>query len=100
LRISSSHPFLGDSSINFIIFFNFFDYVITAHAVGHDIIGQPDMKNEISRFDKPGTEVRFTLRGTDKKLRPRRCALISYFFVVLRNSAVGNTLKTQQGPFQ
>ena len=51
------------------------------------------MKNEISRFDKPGTEVRFTLPSTDKKLRPLRSALISYFFVMLRNSAVGNTLK-------
>ena len=75
---------------------HFFDYVITTHAVGHDVIGHPDIKNEISRFDKPGTEVRFALPGTDKKLRPLRCALISYFFVMLRNSAVGNTLKLKQ----
>ena len=94
-RISSSHPLSGDSSINFIIFWHFFDYVIATHTIGHDVIGHPDIKNEISRFDKPGTEVRFTLPGTDKKLRSHRYALISYFFVMLRNSAVGNTLKIE-----
>ena len=63
---------LGVRSTNFTIFWYFFDYVITTHAVGHDVIGHPDIRNESSRVDKPGTEVRFTLPGTDKKLRPLR----------------------------
>ena len=43
------------------------------------------MENEISRFDLPGTEVRYTLPGTDQKLRPLRYALISDFGLMLRN---------------
>ena len=79
------------------IFSIFYNYVITAHAVGHDVIGHPDIRNKISRVDKPGTEVRFTLAGTDKKLRPLRQALISYFRLMLRISTVGNTLKLGWG---
>ena len=75
-------------------FFDIFSYyVITAHAVGHDVIGHPDIRNKSSRVDKPGPEVRFTLPGTDEKLRPLRYALISYFGLMLIISTVGNTLK-------
>ena len=89
---SRSHPFYGVRYTNFIIFFNFYDYVITTHAVGDDVIGHPDIRNESSRVDQPGTEVFFTLTSTDKKLRPLRQALISYFCLMLRISTVGNTL--------
>ena len=66
-------------------FFDIFSYyVITAHAVGHDVIGHPDIRNKSPRVDKPGPEVRFTLPGTDEKLRPVRYALISYFGLMLR----------------
>ena len=51
---------------------------------------------EISRLDKPGTEARFTLPGTDKKLRPLRCALSLYLCVMLRISTVGNTLNVHE----
>ena len=72
---------------NSLVFFNKLH-----HFIGHDVIGHPDV-NKISRFDKQGTEVCFALPSTDKKLRPLRCALISYFCVMLRISTVGNTLK-------
>ena len=94
---SRNHPFNGVRYTNCIIFWHFFDYVFATHTIGHDVIGHSDMKNEISRFDKPGTEVRFTLPSTDKKLRPLRCALISYFCVMLRNSGNGNTLNSIGG---
>ena len=77
-------PFLKSSPPISSFFSNFFDYVITAHADGHDVIGHPDIKNESSRVYLPGTEVRFTLPGTDKKLRPLRYALILYFGLMLR----------------
>ena len=64
-------------------FSSFYDYVMTTHAVGYDVIGNPDIRNESSRVDKPGTEVRFTLPGTDKKLRLLRYALISYFRLII-----------------
>ena len=81
---SKSHPFYGVRYTNFIIFFNFYDYVITTHAVGDDVIGHPDIRNETSRVGQPGTEVLFTLPSTYKELWPLRYSLISYFRLMLR----------------
>ena len=77
-------PFLKSSPPISSYFSIFYDYVITTHAVGHDVIGHPDIRNESSRVDQPGTEVRFTLPGTDKKLRALRYALILYFGLMLK----------------
>ena len=93
-RNSRSNPFFGVRYTNFFIFCHFFDYVITTHTYGHDVIGHSDIWNESSRVDQQGTEVRFTLPGTDKKLWPLRYALISYFGLMLRISTVGNTLNS------
>ena len=54
------------------------------------------MRNKSSLVDKQGTEVRFALPSTDKKLWPLRYALISCFCVMLKNSGNGNTLKIIQ----
>ena len=59
------NPFLKSSPQISSFFCHFFDYVITTHTLGHDVIGHSDMENEISWFDLPGTEVRSTLSGTD-----------------------------------
>ena len=62
-RFSASHchPFFLIASTSFSIFLRFLGYVIATHAIGHDVIGQSDMKNESSRFEQPGTEVRLEL---------------------------------------
>ena len=78
-------PFPKSSPQSQPFFSTFYDYVITTHAVGHDVIGHPDIRNESSRVDKPGTEVLWALPGTDKKLRPLRYALIWDFGLMLRN---------------
>ena len=96
--LSRTHPFFGIGPTNFIVFCHFLDYVITTHTYGHDVIGHSDIWNESSRVDQQGTEVHFTLPVTNKKLRPIRYALISYFCVMLRISTVGNTLNSKQ-PF-
>ena len=35
---------------------------------GIGVIGHPDFRNESSRVDQPGTEVPYTLPGTNKNL--------------------------------
>ena len=91
-------PFLESVPPISSFFCHFFDYVITTHTYGHDVIGHSDIWNESSRVDQQGTEVRFTLPGTDKKLWPLRYALISYFGLMLRISTVGNTLNGWEWP--
>ena len=56
-------------------FHHFVDYVIISNAVAYDVIGHPDIRNRSSRVDKQGSEVRFTLLGTDKK------AMASYIYL-------------------
>jgi hypothetical protein len=43
----------------------FDDYVITAHTVGHDVMGNPDITNGSSRFGDSGTEDHLSLPRTD-----------------------------------
>ena len=71
-------PFLKSVSL----FWHFFDYVITAHAVGYDVISHPVIRNQSYRVDKSGTDVLIYL--VLEKLWPLRFALISYFRPMLR----------------